>query len=153
MEALGKCYPRIPRYEGDAPLQAVDGDLCSIELWLKLRRVYFRELWSHFGALYISFLPSWVGNRSTSLISFLDTLSHNKKKKEGFPSYDNVIVLFSLFLILKHLIFSNWKVSAADYFSRSNRRGSVVSDVDDVSIPDLTSVSAAHGDPLSQACD
>ncbi|XP_060983710.1 leucine-rich repeat flightless-interacting protein 2 isoform X3 [Dama dama] len=31
-------------------------------------------------------------------------------------------------------------VSAADYFSRSNRRGSVVSDVDDVSIPDLTSL-------------
>ncbi|XP_070215688.1 leucine-rich repeat flightless-interacting protein 2 isoform X8 [Bos mutus] len=31
-------------------------------------------------------------------------------------------------------------VSAADYFSRSNRRGSVVSDVDDVSIPDVTSL-------------
>ncbi|XP_069862708.1 leucine-rich repeat flightless-interacting protein 2 isoform X9 [Dipodomys merriami] len=32
------------------------------------------------------------------------------------------------------------KVSAADYFSRSNRRGSVVSEVDDASIPDLTSL-------------
>ncbi|XP_006869222.1 PREDICTED: leucine-rich repeat flightless-interacting protein 2 isoform X1 [Chrysochloris asiatica] len=31
-------------------------------------------------------------------------------------------------------------VSAADCFSRSNRRGSVVSDADDVSIPDLTSL-------------
>ncbi|XP_053456263.1 leucine-rich repeat flightless-interacting protein 2 isoform X6 [Nycticebus coucang] len=31
-------------------------------------------------------------------------------------------------------------VSAADYFSRSNRRGSVVSEVDDISIPDLTSL-------------
>nr|XP_059878139.1 leucine-rich repeat flightless-interacting protein 2 isoform X5 [Delphinus delphis] len=31
-------------------------------------------------------------------------------------------------------------VSAADYFSRSNRRGSMVSDMDDVSIPDLTSL-------------
>ncbi|XP_073758301.1 leucine-rich repeat flightless-interacting protein 2 isoform X6 [Callorhinus ursinus] len=31
-------------------------------------------------------------------------------------------------------------VSTADYFSRSNRRGSVVSEVDDVSIPDLTSL-------------
>ncbi|XP_037703165.1 leucine-rich repeat flightless-interacting protein 2 isoform X6 [Choloepus didactylus] len=31
-------------------------------------------------------------------------------------------------------------VSAADYFSRSNRRGSVVSEMDDVSIPDLTSL-------------
>ncbi|XP_048204622.1 leucine-rich repeat flightless-interacting protein 2 isoform X5 [Perognathus longimembris pacificus] len=31
-------------------------------------------------------------------------------------------------------------VSAADYFSRSNRRGSVVSEVDDASIPDLASL-------------
>ncbi|XP_054450858.1 leucine-rich repeat flightless-interacting protein 2 isoform X4 [Pteronotus mesoamericanus] len=31
-------------------------------------------------------------------------------------------------------------VSAADYFSRSNRRGSVVSEVDDVSVPELTSL-------------
>ncbi|XP_055139339.1 leucine-rich repeat flightless-interacting protein 2 isoform X2 [Symphalangus syndactylus] len=31
-------------------------------------------------------------------------------------------------------------VSAADYFSRSNRRGSVVSEVDDISIPDLSSL-------------
>nr|XP_035950066.1 leucine-rich repeat flightless-interacting protein 2 isoform X4 [Halichoerus grypus] len=31
-------------------------------------------------------------------------------------------------------------VSTADYFSRSNRRGSVVSEVDDVSIPNLTSL-------------
>ncbi|XP_045392978.1 leucine-rich repeat flightless-interacting protein 2 isoform X22 [Lemur catta] len=31
-------------------------------------------------------------------------------------------------------------VSAADYFSRCNRRGSVVSEVDDISIPDLTSL-------------
>ncbi|XP_017721215.1 PREDICTED: leucine-rich repeat flightless-interacting protein 2 [Rhinopithecus bieti] len=36
-------------------------------------------------------------------------------------------------------------VSAADYFSRSNRRGSVVSEVDDISIPDLSSVSVLHG--------
>lgn len=31
--------------------------------------------------------------------------------------------------------------SAADYFSRSNRRGSIVSDLDDLSIPDLDIVS------------
>ncbi|XP_078008211.1 leucine-rich repeat flightless-interacting protein 2 isoform X4 [Phascolarctos cinereus] len=36
-------------------------------------------------------------------------------------------------------------VSAADYFSRSGRRGSVVSDVDDVVIPDLSS--------LDEKCD
>ncbi|KAM4687404.1 leucine-rich repeat flightless-interacting protein 2 isoform 3-T3 [Discoglossus pictus] len=36
--------------------------------------------------------------------------------------------------------FSDQSESAADYFSRSNRRGSIVSDVDDVSIPDLYSL-------------
>ncbi|XP_005927163.1 leucine-rich repeat flightless-interacting protein 2 isoform X5 [Haplochromis burtoni] len=35
--------------------------------------------------------------------------------------------------------------SAADYFSRSNRRGSIVSDLDDLSIPDL--------DALDEKCD
>ena len=38
--------------------------------------------------------------------------------------------------------FSDISESAADYFSRSNRRGSVVSDLDDLSIPDLDAVSA-----------
>lgn len=58
------------------------------------------------------------------------------------------------FLNLNHPIFFLTKVSAADYFGRSNRRGSVVSEVDDVSIPDLTSVSVLHGAVmLSQACD
>ncbi|KAL8165576.1 UNVERIFIED_CONTAM: Leucine-rich repeat flightless-interacting protein 2, partial [Gekko kuhli] len=33
--------------------------------------------------------------------------------------------------------FSDHSETAADYFSRSNRRGSIVSDLDDVSIPDL----------------
>ena len=37
--------------------------------------------------------------------------------------------------------FSDISESAADYFSRSNRRGSVVSDLDDLSIPDLDFVS------------
>ncbi|XP_078544401.1 leucine-rich repeat flightless-interacting protein 2 isoform X3 [Lissotriton helveticus] len=36
--------------------------------------------------------------------------------------------------------FSDPSESAADYFSRSNRRGSIVSDVDDVGIPDLNSL-------------
>ncbi|XP_005999603.1 leucine-rich repeat flightless-interacting protein 2 isoform X7 [Latimeria chalumnae] len=36
--------------------------------------------------------------------------------------------------------FSDHNESAADYFSRSNRRGSIVSDLDDVSIPDLSSL-------------
>ncbi|MEQ2168007.1 hypothetical protein GOODEAATRI_009913 [Goodea atripinnis] len=35
--------------------------------------------------------------------------------------------------------FSDISESAADYFSRSNRRGSIVSDLDDLSIPDLDS--------------
>jgi len=37
--------------------------------------------------------------------------------------------------------FSDISETAADYFSRSNRRGSIVSDLDDLSIPDLDSVS------------
>ncbi|XP_075875183.1 leucine-rich repeat flightless-interacting protein 2 isoform X4 [Nelusetta ayraudi] len=36
--------------------------------------------------------------------------------------------------------FSDISESAADYFSRSNRRGSIVSDLDDLSIPDLDSL-------------
>ncbi|XP_030011357.1 leucine-rich repeat flightless-interacting protein 2-like [Sphaeramia orbicularis] len=38
--------------------------------------------------------------------------------------------------------FSDISESAADYFSRSNRRGSIVSDLDDLGIPDLDTVSA-----------
>ncbi|XP_025072280.1 leucine-rich repeat flightless-interacting protein 2 isoform X11 [Alligator sinensis] len=41
--------------------------------------------------------------------------------------------------------FSDQSETAADYFSRSNRRGSIVSDVDDVIIPDLNS--------LEEKCD
>ncbi|XP_028323565.1 leucine-rich repeat flightless-interacting protein 2 isoform X4 [Gouania willdenowi] len=41
--------------------------------------------------------------------------------------------------------FSDLSESAADYFSRSNRRGSIVSDLDDLSIPDL--------DTLDEKCD
>ncbi|XP_029962077.1 leucine-rich repeat flightless-interacting protein 2-like isoform X2 [Salarias fasciatus] len=37
--------------------------------------------------------------------------------------------------------FSDISESAADYFSRSNRRGSIVSDLDELSIPDLDAVS------------
>ncbi|XP_008428300.1 leucine-rich repeat flightless-interacting protein 2 isoform X2 [Poecilia reticulata] len=41
--------------------------------------------------------------------------------------------------------FSDISESAADYFSRSNRRGSIVSDLDELSIPDL--------DALDEKCD
>jgi len=41
--------------------------------------------------------------------------------------------------------------SAADYFSRSNRRGSIVSDLDDLSIPDLDFVSGP-GVPMAGLC-
>lgn len=46
-----------------------------------------------------------------------------------------------LCLSLKSSDFSDHSETAADYFSRSNRRGSIVSDLDDVSIPDVNSVS------------
>lgn len=56
--------------------------------------------------------------------------------------------LFCLFLCSPSCVcckqssdFSDISESAADYFSRSNRRGSIVSDLDDLSIPDLDTVS------------
>lgn len=62
----------------------------------------------------------------------------------------SVILYFSAFLSLSSSScvwckqssdFSDIIESAADYFSRSNRRGSIVSDLDDLSIPDLDAVS------------
>uniref|UniRef100_A0A673J9N4 Leucine-rich repeat flightless-interacting protein 2 n=1 Tax=Sinocyclocheilus rhinocerous TaxID=307959 RepID=A0A673J9N4_9TELE len=46
--------------------------------------------------------------------------------------------------------FSDISETAADYFSRSNRRGSIVSDLDDLSIPDLDSVSQESRHPSSR---
>uniref|UniRef100_A0A8C1US49 Leucine-rich repeat flightless-interacting protein 2 n=1 Tax=Cyprinus carpio TaxID=7962 RepID=A0A8C1US49_CYPCA len=46
--------------------------------------------------------------------------------------------------------FSDISETAADYFSRSNRRGSIVSDLDDLSIPDLDSVSQDMHEPSSR---
>lgn len=56
---------------------------------------------------------------------------------------------FSRHLFLFVICFCYWKSrdfhhhgeTAADYFSRTNRRGSIVSDLDDVSIPDMNNVS------------
>ncbi|XP_042328880.1 leucine-rich repeat flightless-interacting protein 2 isoform X2 [Sceloporus undulatus] len=45
--------------------------------------------------------------------------------------------------------FSDHSETAADYFSRSNRRGSIVSDLDDVSIPDLNSLEEKNDRPYS----
>ncbi|TFK07908.1 Leucine-rich repeat flightless-interacting protein 2 [Platysternon megacephalum] len=46
--------------------------------------------------------------------------------------------------------FSDQSETAADYFSRSNRRGSIVSDVDDCSIPDLNSLEEKCDKPYSE---
>ncbi|XP_039378714.1 leucine-rich repeat flightless-interacting protein 2 isoform X6 [Mauremys reevesii] len=46
--------------------------------------------------------------------------------------------------------FSDRSETAADYFSRSNRRGSIVSDVDDASIPDLNSLEEKSDKPYSE---
>ncbi|XP_062986020.1 leucine-rich repeat flightless-interacting protein 2 isoform X2 [Elgaria multicarinata webbii] len=45
--------------------------------------------------------------------------------------------------------FSDHSETAADYFSRSNRRGSIVSDLDDVSIPDMNSLEEKSDKPYS----
>ncbi|XP_030407144.1 leucine-rich repeat flightless-interacting protein 2 isoform X1 [Gopherus evgoodei] len=46
--------------------------------------------------------------------------------------------------------FSDQNETAADYFCRSNRRGSIVSDVDDASIPDLNSLEEKCDKPYSE---
>ncbi|XP_043364750.1 leucine-rich repeat flightless-interacting protein 2 isoform X9 [Dermochelys coriacea] len=46
--------------------------------------------------------------------------------------------------------FSDQRETAADYFSRSNHRGSIISDVDDVSIPDLNSLEEKCDKPYSE---
>nr|XP_042716243.1 leucine-rich repeat flightless-interacting protein 2 isoform X25 [Chrysemys picta bellii] len=53
-------------------------------------------------------------------------------------------------MALKSTDFSDQSETAADYFSRSNRRGSIVSDVDDVSIPDLNSLEEKCDKPYSE---
>ncbi|XP_061442775.1 leucine-rich repeat flightless-interacting protein 2 isoform X3 [Rhineura floridana] len=45
--------------------------------------------------------------------------------------------------------FSDHSETAADYFSRPNRRGSIVSDLDDVSIPDMNSLEEKSDKPHS----
>ncbi|XP_067326296.1 leucine-rich repeat flightless-interacting protein 2 isoform X5 [Anolis sagrei] len=47
--------------------------------------------------------------------------------------------------------FSDQSETAADYFSRSNRRGSIVSDLDDVSIPDMNSIEEKSDRPYSDS--
>lgn len=48
--------------------------------------------------------------------------------------------------------FSDISESAADYFSRSNRRGSIVSDLDDLSIPDMDTVSCRDTEQCAGKC-
>lgn len=56
--------------------------------------------------------------------------------------YASISVLFLVCVWCKQSSdFLDISESAADYFSRSNRRGSIVSDLDDLSIPDLDAVS------------
>lgn len=100
-----------------------------------------------------TFFKTFLSSLITTQFFHFIILHHTPKK--NFPPMCQCSYLFLLsFLNLNHPIFFLTKVSAADYFGRSNRRGSVVSEVDDVSIPDLTSVSVLHGAVmLSQACD
>lgn len=60
-----------------------------------------------------------------------------------FFSYHFLAICFvcCLFWLLKSSDFHHHGETAADYFSRTNRRGSIVSDLDDVSIPDMNNVS------------
>uniref|UniRef100_A0A8C6XYN9 Leucine-rich repeat flightless-interacting protein 2 n=1 Tax=Naja naja TaxID=35670 RepID=A0A8C6XYN9_NAJNA len=54
-----------------------------------------------------------------------------------------------LFSLLKSSDFHPHGETAADYFSRTNRRGSIVSDLDDVSIPDMSNLEEKTDKPYS----
>ncbi|XP_045927353.1 leucine-rich repeat flightless-interacting protein 2 [Micropterus dolomieu] len=98
-------------------------------------------------------------NRRGSIVSDLDDLSipdldaldeKCDKQYSDFSRYFSASV--SILVIVCMCVcceqssdFSDISESAADYFSRSNRRGSIVSDLDDLSIPDL--------DALDEKCD
>ncbi|XP_033612866.1 leucine-rich repeat flightless-interacting protein 2 isoform X11 [Fukomys damarensis] len=88
-------------------------------------------------SLYSGGLYNAYGSRTPSEYSCYSSRTSSARSSPVFISDDNVSIVSS-----DHASHGRREsvVSAADYFSRTSRRGSIVSDVDDVSIPDLTSL-------------
>lgn len=100
-----------------------------------------------------SVLNLWLLCRSSFIVP-LYRVSDNYDKVSPVIDFILYFIIFLCndftlwrFSVLRHVCceqssdFSDISESAADYFSRSNRRGSIVSDLDDLSIPDLDTVS------------
>ncbi|XP_027378747.1 leucine-rich repeat flightless-interacting protein 2 isoform X14 [Bos indicus x Bos taurus] len=96
-----------------------------------------RSLGSHRVSLYNGGLYNPYGSRTPSEYSFHSSRASSSRSSPVFLDDDTASIASSGCASRGR---RDSVVSAADYFSRSNRRGSVVSDVDDVSIPDLTSL-------------
>ncbi|XP_069331610.1 leucine-rich repeat flightless-interacting protein 2 isoform X1 [Eulemur rufifrons] len=77
------------------------------------------------------------GSRTPSEYSYCSSRTSSARSSPVFTNDDNVSIVSSDRASRGR---RESVVSAADYFSRCNRRGSVVSEVDDISIPDLTSL-------------
>ncbi|XP_063116417.1 leucine-rich repeat flightless-interacting protein 2 isoform X11 [Cavia porcellus] len=88
-------------------------------------------------ALYSGGLYNPYGSRTPSEYSYFSSRASSARSSPVFINDDNGSIVSS-----DHAsrVRRDSVVSAADYFSRTSRRGSIVSDVDDVSIPDLTSM-------------
>ncbi|XP_069862707.1 leucine-rich repeat flightless-interacting protein 2 isoform X8 [Dipodomys merriami] len=89
-------------------------------------------------SLYDGGLYKPYGSRTPSEYSYYSSRTSSARSSPVFIDDDTESIVSSD--RASHGRRESVKVSAADYFSRSNRRGSVVSEVDDASIPDLTSL-------------
>ncbi|XP_053456259.1 leucine-rich repeat flightless-interacting protein 2 isoform X2 [Nycticebus coucang] len=88
-------------------------------------------------SLYSGGLYDPYGSRTPSEYSYYSSRTSSARSSPVFTNDDTASIVSSDRARCER---RESVVSAADYFSRSNRRGSVVSEVDDISIPDLTSL-------------
>ncbi|XP_063661637.1 leucine-rich repeat flightless-interacting protein 2 isoform X14 [Pan troglodytes] len=88
-------------------------------------------------SLYSGGLYNPYGSRTPSECSYYSSRISSARSSPGFTNDDTASIVSSDRASRGR---RESVVSAADYFSRSNRRGSVVSEVDDISIPDLSSL-------------
>ncbi|XP_047596851.1 leucine-rich repeat flightless-interacting protein 2 isoform X12 [Lutra lutra] len=91
-------------------------------------------------SLYDGGLYNPYGSRTPSEYSYYSSRASSARSSPVFPDDDTASIASSGRASCGRRDSVVSVVSTADYFSRSNRRGSVVSEVDDVSIPDLTSL-------------
>ncbi|XP_032213169.1 leucine-rich repeat flightless-interacting protein 2 isoform X12 [Mustela erminea] len=91
-------------------------------------------------SLYDGGLYNPYGSRTPSEYSYYSSRASSARSSPVFPDDDTASIASSGRTSRGRRDSVVSVVSTADYFSRSNRRGSIVSEVDDVSTPDLTSL-------------